>query len=220
MHLKANAEEFQAALRRHNRGEVYHWTPARRLPSVLAHGILCRRELDTGGIPYDPHGYGGYGKEEDFAGHVCVSFFPHKGMMRNEAGPPAIIELPSRVVIAEGAFYCPENTAKSEYDFETSTARTEVEHLDELFVGPDEWRLIDWQAEVWIPDGIPVRDFRRVLFRNNDELAETFKACQGIELDRDGDLPFAVGKAWQFPSPPVDLAVVELDIESISDPTT
>ncbi len=217
MQLKANAQEFQVALRRHNRGEVYHWTPARRLLSVLERGILCRRELDRGGIDYDPHSYGGYGKEDDFAGHVCVSFFPHKGMMRNEAGPPAIIELSSRVVIAEGAFYCPENTAKSEYDYETSSARTEVEHLEELFEGPDEWRLIDWQAEVWIPDGIPVREFRRVLFRNADELSETFRACDGIELDRNDNLPFVVGEAWQFPSPPAEPVVVDLDVESVSE---
>lgn len=180
---------------------MYHWTPARRLPSVLTHGILCRRELDARGIPYDPHSYGRAGKELDFAGHVCVSFHPHKGMMKGdtESGPPAVILMSSELVVTEGTFYCPENTAKSEYTFDALCGWTSVQHLDELFEGPTEWRLRDWQAEVWIPYGIPVEQFLRVWFRNKEERDQAVEACGNIDLPM--TLPFGVGPSWGFPSP-------------------
>lgn len=137
---KPNAQQFRDALRRHGRREVFHWTPMSSLPSVLEHGILCRRDLDARNISYEPHGYGRAGKENDFAGHVCVSFYPHKGMMKSETGALAVIVMSSEVVITEGAFYCPQNTARSAYEFDELVSQSSIEHLEELFEGPDEWR--------------------------------------------------------------------------------
>ena len=101
--------------------------------SVIQNGILCRRELEAQGIAYDPHGYGRDGKEQDFAGHVCVSFYPQKGMMRFEPGPLMVIQMKSEVAITEGAFYSPQNTAKSEYEFSDLVNCTSVGDLDALF---------------------------------------------------------------------------------------
>jgi hypothetical protein len=166
----------------------------------LEHGILCRSELERRGIPYIPHGYGRAGKEDEFAGHVCVSFHPQKGMMKSETGSLAVIVIDSEVVMIDGAFYCPQNTAKSEYEFEELVSHTSVDHLDELFEGPNEWRLIDWQAEVWIPEGIAVDQFRRIWFRNKDERDRAVEACSGIASSLPRALPFAVGPNWVFPS--------------------
>jgi len=138
-------------------------------------------------------------------------------MMKNEGGPSALIELPSRLVAIEGAFYCPENTAKSEYDFETASQRTGAEHLDELFTGQDQWWLVDWQAEVWIPGGLPVSEFRRVLFRNKAERDEALEGSRGIQLDRESTLPFAIGTDWMFPTPPPVLDVDDASTEMVRD---
>lgn len=200
MRFKANEGDFRATLARHQRREIYHWTPAARLPSVLAHGILCRRELHRRGIAYDPHGYGAAGKETDFEGHVCVSFYPHKGMMKQQTGPPAIVVMPSIVAAAEGAFYCPENTAKNEYEFAEISSHVGVEDLDALFVDPDGWDLVDWQAEVWIPDGIPVEHFSHVLFRTAEDRDAAVVACAPIAAGLPRDVRFVVG-TWQFPAP-------------------
>ena len=202
LRLKANQQAIREALARHRRGEVYHWTPAEQLPSVLQHGLLCRNQLDARGIGYRPHSYGRLGKAEEFAGHVCVSFFPQKGMMRSESGPPALIVLPGRVIAAEGAFYCPGNTARNEDDFDDLRLRTEVEHLEELFEGGDEWRLIDWQAEVWIPDGIPIDEFQAVYFRNEGDRDQAVRACAAVAAMLPRTIPFGVGKGWHFPEPP------------------
>jgi hypothetical protein len=198
--LKTNAKQFRLVLTRHGRTQVFHWTPASQLPSILEHGVLCRAELESRGIPYIEHGYGRTGKEVDFARHVCVSFHPQKGMMKSETGVLAVIVIESEVVIIEGSFYCPQNTAKSEYEFDELMNNSTIDHLDELFEGPNEWRLIDWQAEVWIPDGIAVDHFREIWFRNKDERDEAVNACSGIAADLPRTLRFAVGPKWAFPS--------------------
>ena len=198
--LKTNAAQFRLALARHRRTEVFHWTPASQLPSILEHGILCRCELERRGIPYIQHGYGRAGKEQDFAGHVCVSFYPQKGMMKSETGALAVLVIDSDVVITDGSFYCPQNTAKSEYEFDELVSRSSVDHLDELFMRPNEWELIDWQAEVWIPDGIVVNHFREIWFRNKAERDQAVDACSGLASGLPRTLRFGVGPKWAFPS--------------------
>ena len=198
--FKTNANQFRLALARHQRTEVFHWTPASQLPSILEHGILCRGELERRGTPYIQHGYGRAGKEQEFANHVCVSFHPQKGMMKSETGALAVIVINSEVVITEGSFYCPQNTAKSEYEFDNLIRHTSVDDLDGLFTGPNEWHLIDWQAEVWIPEHIPVDQFIKIGFRNKDERDRAVDACSGIGSGLPRTLPFAVGPKWVFPS--------------------
>jgi hypothetical protein len=198
--LKTRASQFRSALARHQRTEAFHWTPASQIPSILEHGILCRSKMDEQGISFTLHGYGRAGKENDFDGHVCVSFHPQKGMMRSETGALAVIVLDTDVVIIEGAFYCPQNTAKSEYEFDELVRRTSADHLDELFEGPNERRLVDWQAEVWIPDCIPVDYFREIWFRNKAERDATVNACSNIASRLPKTLHFRVGPTWAFPS--------------------
>jgi ssDNA thymidine ADP-ribosyltransferase DarT-like protein len=198
--LKTNAEQFRSALARHGRREVFHWTPASQLVSILQHGILSRCELERRGIPYIKHGYGRAGKEQDFADHVCVSFYPQKGMMKSETGALAVFVMDSEIVITEGSFYCPQNTAKSEYEFDELVNCSSVDHLDGLFKGPNEWDLIDWQAEVWIPDCIDVNYVRKVWFRNKAERDQAVDACSDIASSLPNTLRFGVGPTWAFPS--------------------
>lgn len=188
------------ALRRHRRKEVCHWTPAAKLPSVLKHGILCRRELDARGIDYEPHGYGRAGKEDEFAGHVCVSFLPSWGMMRRESGASAVIEMTSVVAAMKGAFYCPDNTARNDYEFDEVRTWTDIEHFEALFAGPTEWGLSNLQAEIWIPDGIPVEAFRNVYFRSDEDLEAALRACEPLAADLPRYLNFQVQKT-KFPDP-------------------
>ena len=131
--LKADAPAIIAALRRHGRFLLYHWSPTAAVPSVLQYGLLPRRELDARGIPYSPHGYGRARKEVEFGGHVGLTFMPHWGMMRGEAGPTAIFEIDASVVAIDGAFYCPDNTARNEYEFSDVSTWTTSTHLDDLF---------------------------------------------------------------------------------------
>lgn len=213
LQLKANSDAIREALRRHGRYEVFHWTPAARLPSVLEHGLLCRRELEARGIAYDPHGYGRAGKEEDFAAFVCVSFLPSWGMMRRETGPLAVIEMPSSIVAIDRSFYCPDNTARNDYEFEEVSLWTEMEHFEALFAGPNDWGLSNLQAEVWVPDGIPVDFFRTVYFRSEEDLQEALRACEPMASNLPRELNFRVKKT-HFPDPEYEKPD-ELDWEDI-----
>jgi hypothetical protein len=213
LQLKANGDAIREALRRHGRRELYHWTPAAGLPSVLAQGLLCRRELEARHIAYDAHGYGRAGKEEDFAGFVCASFVPSWGMMRREIGPLAVIEMPSIIATADRSFYCPDNTARNDYEFDEVSTWTELEHFEAMFDNPNEWKLVNLQAEVWIPDGIPVDFFRTVYFRSDEDLQEALRACEPVAATLPRDVNFRV-KVTHFPDPGYEKPD-ELDWEDI-----
>lgn len=203
---KADGSAIVAALRRHTRSLLYHWSPTAAVPSVLQHGLLPRRELDARGIPYAPHGYGRAGKEVEFAGHVGLTFMPHWGMMRGESGPTAIFEIDASVVAIDGAFYCPDNTARNEYEFSDVSTWTTPAHLDDLFTGPTDWGLVSYQAEVWVPE-IPVEYIRTVHFRSVEDRDEVLTQVASIAAGLPRKMYFAVTPS-KFPEPQ---PIIDLD---------
>lgn len=216
--LKPNAQEFTEALRRHHRHRpAFHWTPLSNLPGILQHGILCRSRLELRDLTYTAHGYGRAGKEAEFADHVCVSLYPQKGMMRRASEPQALFEVKPELLYVDGAFYCPGNSAKNEYDFEELVKKTALDDLEELFEGPTEWRLKDWQAEIWIPGYIHRGDIVRVLFASDGTRQQAVDLCRAIAEDLPKDITFAVGAAWHFPEPPEGEAEAEDTVGELED---
>lgn len=203
--LKSDAPVILAGLRRHNRTALYHWAQAMAVPSVLQHGLLPRRDLDSRGIAYDPHGYGRAGKEEDFAGHVCLAFMPHWGMMRRESGPTAIFKIDASIVAVDGAFFCPENTARNEYDFSEVSTWTTATHLDDLFTGPTDWDLVSYQSEVWVPE-VPVDYIRSVIFRTVEDRDAVLADLGSVATALTHKMYFAViPSKFPDPQPVIDL---------------
>jgi hypothetical protein len=204
--IKADADKIQAVLVRHSRRTFVHWTPASAVPSILEYGVLCRRELEARGISYEPHGYGRAGKEDDFAGHVCLGFLPHWGMMRGETGPSAVLDIRASVVTIEGTFYCPDNTARNDYDFAEVSSWTSAQHLDELFAGPTDFKSANYQAEIWVPNGVAVDDIRTVWFRSEEDRDAVVTAMGSLADSLPQTVYFGVRRS-QFPeSLPVETA--------------
>lgn len=215
--LKPDAEAFRAALLGRNRhGPVYHWTGLSNIRSILEHGILCRHRLREKGIAFSEHGYGRAGKDLQFDHYVCVSLYPQKGMMRRETGPLALLEVQPALLYVDRAFYCPGNSARNEYDFDELVAKTELVHLEELFEGPGEWRLKDWQAEIWVPEFIAAGDIIRISFATDAIRQRAAEMCEDVALAK--DVIFAVQQR-HFPEPiapvqdPEDEGFVELGDE-------
>ena len=198
-----NSSEILSVLSRHGRRTFVHWTPATAVPSILQHGILCRRELNARGLPYEPHGYGRWGKEADFAGHVCLGFLPHWGMMSRETGPSAILEIQAAVVATPGTFFCPDNTARNEYDFSEVSTWGTAQHLEDLFAGPTEWKSENYQAEIWVPDGIQVNQIPAVYFRTKEDLQSVLDAMGSLADQLPHTVYFGV-RPSQFPEPRPD----------------
>lgn len=211
--FKAEADSIKRELARRGVGLVYHWTLASQIPSILEHGLLCPRLLQERGITYEAHGYGAAGKDVQFADYVCMSFLPHWGMMSRASGPVAIIEMTGVVLTIDETFYCPGNTARNDYDFDEVSNWTEQEHLEALFEDENTYRVRDIQAEVWVPEGVPVAAFRRVLFRSPEDLEATREAARSIEPSLPKTLGFQVA-AHKFP-PTIERRVEEIDIEDI-----
>jgi hypothetical protein len=119
-------------------------------------------------------------------------------MMRAETGPTAVIVMSSQIVITEGTFYCPENTAKAVYEFDELVNNTTVDYLDNLFVGPTDFGLKDWQAEVWIPDGILPTEFTQIWFRNEAERDTAVEACAGFAANLPKPIQFGFSHWFRF----------------------
>jgi hypothetical protein len=102
----------------------------------------------------------------------------------------------------EGSFYCPGNSARNEYEFDDLVKKTTVADLEELFEGPDAWRLKDWQAEIWIPGYIAAGDIVRVLFANEQVRQQASELCKDIAGALPKEVEFAIGENWHFPEPP------------------
>lgn len=210
--LKPNADKIREVLVRHGRGAFVHWTPASAVPSILEHGLLCRRELEARGIPYEPHGYGRAGKEDDFSGHVCLGFLPHWGMMSRATGPSAILEVRAMVVAIEGAFYCPDNTARNDYDFAEVSSWDSPQHLDDLFEDPTSWKSANYQAEIWVPNGIAVDDIAEVCFRTEADRDAVLTAIGPLAESLPRTVYFRV-RSSQFP----EAHPVQVDGEVVPD---
>jgi hypothetical protein len=198
--LKVDADAVREVLVRHRRRIFTHWTPASAVPSVMEHGLLCRRELEARGIAYQPHGYGRAGKELEFAGHVVLGFLPHWGMMRSESGPVAILEINSRVVLADGTFFCPDNTARNDYDFSEASKWDAAKHLDDLFEDPTSYKSANYQAEIWVPDGVAVEDIVGVYFRTTEDRDAAIAAIGPLASTLPRKVFFGV-QTSRFPEP-------------------
>lgn len=180
---------------------AFHWTPLRSVGSVLKHGIRPRARLEQSGIAYVPHSYGIPRKVYEFRHHVAISIHPQKGMMWR-AEDPVLLALDPRALALEGAFYAPENTSSAGMEFAAIRWLTAAAHLDALFREPGSRELINWQAEVWIPDGVPA-DLIRAVFIVNDNPSEDVRAAIAamdvprkpdlyIDPDLNGNLPFEI----------------------------
>jgi len=144
------------------------------------------------------HGYGRVGKALQFDHYVCVSLYPQKGMMRRETGPLSLLEVRPELLYVEGSFYCPGNSARNDYEFDELVGKTELAHLEDLFEGPGEWKLRDWQAEIWIPEYIAAGDIIRVSFATDAIRQRAVELCQDVPLAK--DVVFAVEQR-HFPEP-------------------
>ncbi len=217
--LKPNAADFAAALRRHDRHKpAFHWTPLSNLPGVLQRGILCRSILEKIGLAFTSHGYGNDQKEAQFAGHVCISLYPQKGMMRRATEPQALFEVKPELLYVDGSFYCPGNSARNEYQFDELVTKNSVADLEDLFEGPNEWRLKDWQAEIWIPGYIASGDIVRVLFATEKIRQQAVEVCKDVAAGLTKDFDFAVGASWHFPEPePAPEVEMEQEIEELEE---
>jgi hypothetical protein len=141
--------------------------------------------MEERSIPYTPHSYGSERKAREFGGHVCASFYPQMGMMRTMTEAQALLLLDPELLCVEGTFFCPENTAKTEYEFATCCHWTAASDLDDLFENPASDWLKDWQAEIWIPDGAAVADIQKVRFASIEIGRRAEQLCDGIDLEHD-----------------------------------
>jgi hypothetical protein len=119
-------------------------------------------------------------------------------MMSRATGPTAVLEIRATVVLADGAFFCPDNTARNDYDFAEVSSWTSSQHLDDMFAGPTDWKSADYQAEIWVPDGIAVDDIPTVYFRSEEDRDAVINAMGSLADSLPQTVFFGV-RSSQFP---------------------
>ena len=81
--------------------------------------------------------------------------------------------------------------------FDELINQTSLAHLEELFEGPTEWRLREYQAEIWVPGSIPrvpTDYFNEVWFVNEDAMSQGAELCR--DLRSSVIPPFTLGHPW------------------------
>jgi len=166
---------FRIAAANHETEAVYHWTPIGCLESIMGAGIRPRAYLDRHDIPYERHSYGTLQKAVDFSDHIAVSLRPQRGMFWH-VEEAVLLVLDRRVLARNGAFYVPGNSASRLHDFAALRRRTSVEDFEALFADPHAREPADWQAEIWIPQGISPRRIEKVIVRDLAARAAAIRA--------------------------------------------
>jgi len=177
--LKADAA-IREAIQAHRIYHAYHWTPLSSLVSILRVGIRPRAFLDRHGIAYEQHGYGQSRKAFELRDFVAVSLYPQRGMA-NLALEPVVLALDPSVVAQEGAFYTSGNTAGAAYEFCLFSSWTTADDLHALYEGPDSSKLVNWQAEVWVPGGIDTEHIAGIIVRDQATAAKVAAVQQGLD---------------------------------------
>lgn len=166
---EARKTALRASLRRRRLHRLFHFTPADHLRSIFRTGALfCRRELIARKIPFSGHGWGYLGKEQEFGDYVICGFCPHWGMIRREERPIAVMKVESEILLVDGALICPGNSASNEYTLDNLRTNDPFELFDGLFPDPTGNWPTNYQAEVLIPNMIPLNCVKEVLAPRDD----------------------------------------------------
>ena len=156
---------FRVAASNHGVDAIFHWTQIRSLETIMAVGIRPRSYLDRHGIWYEAHSYGSWQKAIHFSSHVAVSLRPQRGMFW-KVPDAVLLVLDRRVLARNGAFYVPGNSASRMHDFAALRRRTSADDLEALYADPWSTEPADWQAEIWVPDGISPRRIEKIIVRD------------------------------------------------------
>ena len=148
-------------------GAVYHWSPARAVPSVLTHGLLAHPGLRRLGIDYEQHRYGSHEKELALGAYVATSLRPKQGMMSEWSTEPIVWELDPEVLVTAGALFLPDNSARGTLSVAVALAAQGAPAYE---LALNAYLSQGAQAELLVPDRVPRMAIRRV-FVGDEALA-------------------------------------------------
>jgi hypothetical protein len=180
----ADASQLQVALEERGITALYHWTPARALESILAHGVLSRRHLRNAGVSVVSHGYGSHEKETALAPYVALAFRPKAMMMKAWSRNPVVLEVNPIVALGSGTLFVPGNSASLTFaadDLVTLQGASAFER-----VWPAGQRDAASQSEIWVRARLPRPAIRKV-FVETPTLAD--KLLARLQIARPGFVP-------------------------------
>lgn len=157
------------SLKRRRVTKVCHMTLCSRLPNIFRYGgLLSYSERQRFGIDEgdQEHFWGNDGdldKKNALASFVLCAFMPPWWMCQAHNEELALLTLDAEATCcADGALFCPENSAKGAYPVHDILASTGVSSFDECFPNPETYQAL--HAEILVPTRVPITAFRDLIF--------------------------------------------------------
>jgi len=160
---KPDIKDFQSTLKRRGINYFYHYSCQENLDSILKHGILSRKELNTRKIkPVELHGWGHKFREmEDM---ICLCFTPPQGMLRKYKHSFIAFAISSEIAGYEDVFFSPTNSAKDIMVTDDILSRESIDAFEELFHHDDGIYLKSPMAEILLKKQIYPTEIEIIIF--------------------------------------------------------
>jgi len=148
-------------------------TSCHHLPAIIEQGGLlsysARKGRGVGEDP-DPHYWGAPGKKEALSSYVVCSFMPPWWMCKKRPEELAMVLIDAEAVCCQdGTCFCPTNSARNDYSATEIAQRTGIDAFDECFENPTTYQA--GESEIFVATKIALRDFRSIVFCDDDALA-------------------------------------------------
>jgi hypothetical protein len=190
-------------LRAHRAVKLFHVTPARNLPNIVASSaLLSPRERGT----RSAHSWGA--NTEAGNDLVCLSFWPSWAMVKNQMQGKELVILgfdAPAIDNLESALFCPLNSANRTATPYLADGRDPIETLAEC-VDPSSTLNA---AEVLIPDEVSLSALRQVVFSDQATMDTWWPAVRVFLGTSERPVTAWASRAGTFPWFPPDHAVTE-----------
>ncbi len=155
-----------ASLRHRNIDLVCYMTPRDRLPLIFEHGgLLSYMNRQEQGIPEraNAHFWGSANKKDDFGRYIVCGFMAPWWMCKKHDEELTLILLDAQAVCTKPRVcFCPGNSAYSAFPAGEVLASIGPTAFEGCFPNPDTYQAKS--AEIFVPGGVPLIDFRGVVF--------------------------------------------------------
>ena len=168
---------------------VFHWSPARAIPSILQLGLLARPELTDRGIAFVPHGYGSAEKQRRLSVCVALSLRPKLGMMGVWSENPVVWELDPEVLVGEGSLFIDGNSASADRPADLVLASKGAGAYQRALAA---LHLPGGQPEILIPNRIPRAAIIRIHVSDEAMAQTTQWAIEAVGSRLDWDVCWSV----------------------------
>lgn len=175
-----------ASISRRGIRQVHHFIGLRFLANVIRrNGLWCAEQLREWGDDFDDdrQKWGSWQKGEEFASYISCGVNSPMGMMKRSTRP-VILALSPEVAAWEGVIFIGKWSSHGDIRLDACREWTGIEYFDKMFLHDYRYRAIH-PGELLVPEHIPLRFTRKIIFYCGEDLEEARRLARGIDRPDD-----------------------------------